>query len=450
MRKRISNRWTAAATLVFACILTAVGCTPKHLLPARPGRRPTRQATRTVTPAQLDRAIRLATGYLVRSCLPSGRFVYLRQADAKPVPTKSYNMLRHAGAVYALTCAYARTPTEEVRRAMVRAAAWLREEHIRPVPGEKNMLALWSPDNERTRADRGKPALAKLGGAGLALVALARVEQSVPGSVSRADLRSLARFLVRMQKPTGSFYSKYYVGIGPDDRWVSLYYPGEAMLGLLALHDLDADPRWLGAAARGMGYLVHSRAARSSLPPDHWALLATAKLLTKWSRLSEPPVSREAVIHHAERICRQIATRQVRSAHDPLLTGALVRDGRTCPTATRLEGIQAVIPFLPAASKGLRTRLEETARAGVAFLVRSQLTTGDCRGGFPYAIRKLPDEPRHRRFNARVRTVRIDYVQHALCALLEYETGVLANAASRTVTRPPASRRDGKRRRPPR
>ena len=141
---------------------------------------------------------------------------------------------------------------------------------------------------------------------------------------------------------TGGYRGRYHVlggllspldGKGPDDRWTSLYYPGEAMPGLLLLDDLDPQPKWVEAAARGMGYLARSRAGKSSVPADHWALLATAKLLAKLRRMENPPVSRTVLLQHAVQICRAIAAHQVRSAAAPRVFGGLISTPwMTCPS----------------------------------------------------------------------------------------------------------------------
>ena len=84
-----------------------------------------------------------------------------------------------------------------------------------------------------------------------------------------------------MQKPNGSFYSKYIPTEGGRwDKWKSLYYPGEAALGLLMLYELDPSPLWLKAAVDALVYLASSRAHKTEVEADHWVLLAAAKLLS--------------------------------------------------------------------------------------------------------------------------------------------------------------------------
>jgi len=219
-----------------------------------------------------------------------------------------------------------------------------------------------------------------------------------------------------MQKPDGSFYSKYFQGEGPDDSWTSLYYPGEAMLGLVRLYESDGNRRWLEAADRGMGYLARSRADEEDVPPDHWALLATEGLLNHLAALPEPPAGRDLLLRHARQICEGMLGERQMAARAGV-TGALTKDARTCPTATRLEGLQAALVFLPETDTALRSRLETAVAEGIRFLLDSQLASGALAGGFPHVGRRGNRPPGDR---TRAGQVRMDYVQHALCALLQY------------------------------
>jgi hypothetical protein len=53
------------------------------------------------SPQRVSRAIVIAGGYLERNCDTSGRFAYLVDTDSGEV-SPSYNVVRHAGAIYAL------------------------------------------------------------------------------------------------------------------------------------------------------------------------------------------------------------------------------------------------------------------------------------------------------------------------------------------------------------
>jgi hypothetical protein len=71
--------------------------------------------------------------------------------------------------------------------------------------------------------------------------------------------------------------------------------------------------------------------------------------------------------------------------------------------------VRRALEFLP--KDELRTKIEATAGRGIAFLLRMQIDSGPYSGGMPgaFATRVLDSSE-----------VRIDYVQHALCAWMRY------------------------------
>ncbi len=129
-----------------------------------------------------------------------------------------------------------------------------------------------------------------IGAAGLGLAAFAAVDRTRPNTVPLDQLQALGRFVLFLQKPDGGFYSRYLAGKGLDRDWQSLYYPGEATLGLVSLYELDKSREWLIAASRALARLAEDRAGPQEVPPDHWALIAMAEFLPYYDQ-SACPVS---------------------------------------------------------------------------------------------------------------------------------------------------------------
>lgn len=352
--------------------------------------------------AELNRATDLAIGYLERACGPDGRFVYKIDIGTGR-ESSSYDIIRHEGAIYALAMANRSRPDPRVVEAMTRAAGFLRQNYMGPGvrPDE---LVVWS----KPLTERPERQYAELGGAGLGLVALASVRQVDPKSVSLQDLQALGRFVLFLQRDDGSFVHKYRAESGPVTNWNSLYYPGEAALGLVALYEADHSRQWLTAAGKALSHLARSRVGLTIVPADHWALIATAKLLPYCEKYS-CAASREELIQHATQICTSILRDQFRGSAAIGLDGAFDPSGRTAPAATRLEGLLAALEFLPRGE--LRDRIEGAAGRGISFLLRAQVTSGPQEGGIPGAVVTRAHDSSE---------VRIDYVQHALCAWIRY------------------------------
>lgn len=372
-------------------------------------------AGKSPSPADVAGFIARAGEYLVRSVEADGRFVYQIDPADPDKPSRKYNLLRHAGAMYALAMYHQHNRSEASLAALRRAGRFLLENCIKPLPGHNGMTALWSdPAITGSR----KKASAKLGGAGLALIALLSWEKLQPGAVPRARLEELGRFILFLQKDDGSFYSRFFPGKrGKDDRRTSLFYPGEAILGLAMLYELDGQELWREAALRGLSYLAGSRAGQKEVPSDHWALLATA-YLQKIEQENHHSALPQDILRHARQVGRSMLRRSADVADGSPLSGCLTGDGRTCPTAARLEGLAALLRLVPADSLQLTTGVGAVLRKGVGFLIRSQITDGRFTGGLPRRVdgatpgnQKSPGDG----------AIRIDYVQHALSAVMQFQ-----------------------------
>jgi hypothetical protein len=393
--------------LLFLSLIIAANAAP--LLSPEPVAQARGSATSPLpTREEISQAIALSGGYSEHACGPDGKFVYAIETY-NGERTSSYNIVRHAGAMYALAMLNRSTPDRKAVDAMVRAATFMRHNYIGPGP-HPGQLMVWSePTTPHSEAE--------LGATGLGLVALTEVRKVAPRSVPLEDLQALGRFALYLQKDDGSFASKYSPETGPED-WDSLYYPGETALGLIGLYEIDHSRQWLNTAARALSYLAKSRAKLSPVPPDHWALIAMAKLLPYCDKTS-CLVSHEDLLQYANQVCAAIMHDQLRNPIAPM-DGAFDATGRTAAVATRMEGLLAALELLP--KDEFRGKVETAAERGIAFLIRAQIKSGPYAGGMPGAY--LAGAPG-------TSEIRIDCVQHALSAWLRYQK--LLPKASNTV-----------------
>ncbi len=363
----------------------------------------------------LEKSIDLAAAYLAGAVDGDGRMEYLVSLDPAVRPRGGYNMLRHSGAIYAMRQYLDRRESTEVEDAAVRAAGYLRRTAIRPVKGHEDILAVYTLP-AITGESRVK---LKLGGAGLGLAALCGLEAHRPGTTPLEDLKRLGEFILFMQKPGGGFHSRYFPDEGVFDReWTSLYYPGEAALGLVMLHQLDPDPRWIEAAADIIGYLARTREDRFLTEPDHWALIATGKILPLHDRV-ESAVPAQMVIDHAKKVSMSIMAPKIGTYAFSIEPRGLTPNMLTCPTSARLEGLIAAMDYLPEENAWLRGRMEDSIMQGARMLVGAQVKDGPRAGAIPWAARTFPGARLlNKTVRQRAEEVRIDYVQHALSAML--------------------------------
>ncbi len=228
-----------------------------------------------ITPELLKERIDLAGQYMTRSTNEAGMIRYQYEATEDDDDFLDYNMLRHAGSVYAMAQTYRLTQDEDLLQAAIRAMGFYlsatREDKNHP--GERYVLSV-----TKLRPDL-SPRIgrhAKLGGIGLGLCALVEIEKARAGSVDMDVILQMARHAERQQNPDGSFESFYdHSGQGKRLR-KSIYYSGEAILGLLRVHQLTGDEHWLDVAVKGADYLVHERWRALGLhlyvPMDAWLI----------------------------------------------------------------------------------------------------------------------------------------------------------------------------------
>jgi hypothetical protein len=169
----------------------------------------------------------------------------------------------------------------------------------------------------------------------------------------------------------------------------------------------------------------------AALPPDHWQMIAVGEMAPTLGEGDE----RAMLVGHCVALARDMLRAQqgLLGRFEP--AGGFDPSGRSTPTATRLEGLLALSGVLgggeagrspDAATETFAQELSDGIDAGIRFLCRCQVLEGRGRGGFVRAVRPIstadgfaPAEVSKR--NARQAEIRIDYVQHAMCALMRHQ-----------------------------
>lgn len=389
-----------------------------------------------VSRTQLETGVRRAVEYLARTTDDEGRFAYIVNLDPQVPPVTHYDVVRHAGTMYGLGMyleRYQGATDTEIKDALIRQGKFLRQQFA-PVPGQKNMLAIWA-DPKVTGRDH--PLHAPLGSTGLGLMGLTSLERVAPGNVPLAEMQSLARFILFMQRDDGSFYRSY----APDHGGKILaepllFYPGESALGLLLLYEIDGDERWLNAAAQAVAHMATRREATGEPLLDHWMLIAAGRLWPHFDKIKDPP-TRETITQFAADLCERFLDSIPPPTDNAEIAGCMTRDGMTCPTATRTEGLASALAVIPREEVALRSRIERATEDALLFLLRSQVAEGQYRGGIPYAIARLPDDDRRAAtFNPLSGEIRIDYVFHAISAMMLYDDVKLKPDSQPTSAKP--------------
>jgi len=188
-----------------------------------------------------------------------------------------------------------------------------------------------------------------------------------------------------------------------------LYYPGEAMLGLLRLYALDPDPTYIAIARRGADYLINVRDQKRTeqdIEHDHWLSMALNELyrVTKHAPYAE----------HAFKIARAIMRKQ-KAADDapaPDFIGTFYKIPNSTPASTRLEAFAADITLSRFMGRP-DDALVDSARPVASFIESQQF---DAANSFflPNPARAIGGVRESILHN----DIQIDYVQHALSGML--------------------------------
>lgn len=335
--------------------------------------------------------------YLSRAIDPDGQFVYTSLPKTDKMP-KKYNLLRHAGTIYAMLELYQVTAEKKLLSGARRAIDYLLR-FAKPCTKD--------PENSTCIVESG---YVKLGGNALAIIALAKYVEITRDRQHLPMMQQLGRWIQSIQKDSGRFsvHKQTY----PNDRFIdftSAYYPGEAMLAMLRLYAATSHKGWLDTAEKSARYLINTRdrdKSLSELQHDHWLLYALNELY----RFRPKPL----YLNHALRIAGAIMARQNLTPEYRDWFGSYGRPPRSTPTATRSEGLYAAYKLArdfgnPKEAKAIL----EAIRHGVAFQLQTQFR--------PESVFYLKDPQRSLGGFHRSLTnfgIRIDYIQHNISSLL--------------------------------
>lgn len=343
---------------------------------------------------------RAGGNYLVNHLHEDGSFVY----EYDPLTYQesgSYNILRHAGTAYSLFELYGTTESKRYADAGERALTYLDAQLVQ-CPTVATALCVLE-NNE-----------IKLGGNGLAVLAIATEVHTTNNATRIPTAQALAEYIIETQSPSGEFLAHKTNGAGVVSDFISGYYPGEAIFALTQLYEIDGDERWIDSAHRGAEWLITVRDAGKDideLDHDHWLLYGLRELYAH--------TPDELYLEHARKLTDAIADAQhiSETGERSNWNGGFYNPPRSTPTATRSEGLSAAYDiFVMAGDTEYAQRAYETMERAIAFQLRTQFSRRD--------LARLNADPRavggfHESLDEY--SVRIDYVQHNVSALLAFD-----------------------------
>jgi hypothetical protein len=208
-----------------------------------------------VTPALSRDVVVASLGHLTRLVRPNGRFIYAHEAGDIGAVHDGYNLLRHCGTLWFMARAVrelAGTPDPDLIDAIARLAGYVAGK-LEPTP--------WAAPERPSLALVSKGAV-KLGGLGLALLALAEAQRipSVQPLLPLALPLGATETITRMRQYAldeiegDDFRHKRDILTGAVLPFRSDYYTGEAIFGLLVTGEASDELTRVTAALMRRGY----------------------------------------------------------------------------------------------------------------------------------------------------------------------------------------------------
>lgn len=357
-----------------------------------------------ITKETLIEAISLTKdNYFKNVVKKNGKFIYsyLPEENKKK---KDYNILRHAGTTYSILETYELMIDDDLLKAAESAINYLISK-IKNFDINKNEISVVVEKDT-----------IKLGGNALAIIMLVKYTQITKNYEYIELMQRLARWICEAQNEEGEFViQKQRYSTKEIYKFNSQYYPGEAILSLVRLYQLDGNNDWLNCAQLASNYLIKVRDKNANIDTiihDHWLLYALNELYR------EQP--QDMYIEHAFFITKSIMKSQITgNIENPDWNGAYkipyLRLEST-PTACRSEGLCAAYNLLH--DKGYKKealKIKKTIELGINFQLKNQLLTESVT---TYKNKKLCLGAFMRGFSRH--DLRIDFTQHNISSLIAY------------------------------
>jgi hypothetical protein len=351
-----------------------------------------------VTAEDLRASLTLAEKYLTGIVDREGKFLYLYK-PSEDAAEDDYNIVRHAGTVYAMMALYQHDHNQETLDAAKRAIGFLQGVTKSCPPPDRTALCVIEDGNT------------KLGSNALAAVALAEFTEATGDRQYLELMDKLCRRIAAIQKQSGEFYphKQDWPNGGEPSAFVSGYYPGEAILALTRVYPHDRNERWLDVAEAAAIWLINVRDKGKSienLDHDHWLLYGLNDLYRFRPKA--------LYLDHARKIVDAITAAQVLQAAYPDWVGSYTDRPKSTSVATRSEGLMAAWNLFTAAGDTVYAKKSMLAAdLSVRFQLGTQIkeetamyfpSPGKVLGGF---AKSLDDHE-----------IQIDNVQHNVSAIL--------------------------------
>ena len=164
----------------------------------------------------------------------------------KPVTAKvlnSYNNIRHAGAVWNLILQYKITGDKDTINTIDKSVEYMLSQCI--YKDSKTAFLIDIPSNEL-----------KLGGNGIAVLALCEYMDAMGTDKYMSEMKALANGILYMQNESGGFNHVYNMDFTLKEPYRIIFFDGEAMFALAKAYGATGSKKYLNACERSAEYFI--------------------------------------------------------------------------------------------------------------------------------------------------------------------------------------------------
>lgn len=334
-----------------------------------------------------------------------GKFIYSYLPSIDENESK-YNILRHAGTIYSMLEVYELMPDEKLLEEINKAIQYLIKTTKTVKINNKKTSVIVERD------------VNKLGGNGLAIVALAKYSSVTNDHQYQLIMEELAEWIIQTQADNGEFtIHKQDFSTGELYDFTSRFYPGEAILALVRLYQINQDERLINTAENAAKFLINHRDRNETIDtitPDHWLLYGLNELhearaddvyLNHAYMMAEAMMNKQLTKDTAKRR-EWIGGYQTRSSKAPgLTTTACWSEGLTATynLAERNGNITLMDKIKDALNNGVNFQLQAQLRPETTLFYKNKDL---CLGAMPKSLGN--------------HELRIDYTQHNISSFVHY------------------------------
>lgn len=334
-----------------------------------------------------------------------GKFIYsyLPYINKKQ---KRYNILRHAGTIYSMLETYELMPDKELLEKAKIAIRFLLNK-IKPLQvNGREVKVVVEKDAQ------------KIGGNALTIIALAKYTNVTNDSQYVPVMQDLAAWLMEVQDHKGEFsVHKQRYSTGEKFDFISHFYPGEAILSLVRLYQIDKNETWLDVAEKAADFLINIRDKNDTIDTialDHWLLYGLNELYRERKN--------NTYLKHSFFIAEAMMKKQITKDNAPrkeLIGGYFPKKGgepKSTPTACRSEGLGATYRLAKDFGHDeLANRIKVAIDLGIKFQLQTQLRLEStmyydnknlCLGAIQSGLKSF--------------SLRIDFTQHNISSFISY------------------------------